>query len=145
MLVKLFFFQLGNQKAFSTEKIVSVGDNMTIEQALDEKRLIEISSNPKFKGTGGPGIPLPDGSIVTRDTIFEAIQPLIKQGQSICPALVKALKSEKTHIRYGAYLALRLITKSEKAYYPLFPPTDPKNLKAYQEWENFVRTLVNRE
>lgn len=125
----------------SCEKMFEDTNYLSVEQVLDEKRLIEIHRSPKFKGTGGPEIPLPNGTTVKRDTIFEAIQPLVKEGRSICPSLVKALKSDKTHVRYGAYLALRLITKSEILYYPFFAPSDPKNIKGYKQWESFVKTL----
>ena len=125
----------------TTELESSGNEVMSVEEALDQKRIIEIYRDPKFVGSGGPSIPLPNGTTVTRDIINEAIEPLIKEGRSMCPALVKALKSEETHVRYGAYLALRSITKSEIVYYPFFSPSDPKNLKAYEQWDNLVKTL----
>ena len=114
------------------------GEGATVEQVLSLERLAEIRSSPRFKGTGGPEVPLPDGTTVSRDTIFEAIKPLVARGPGACPDLVRALRSHETHVRYGAYLALKLITRSEKAYYPFFSPEDPKNLDAFREWESFV-------
>ncbi len=114
---------------------------MTVISALDYKRLKEIRKHPSFTGTGGPRIPLPDGNFVNRDNIFEAIQPLIKQKYSVCPDLVRELKNDHVHIRYGAYLALEKITKSEIPYYPFFPKNHPKNLEGYKKWKNYIMKL----
>ena len=136
LIVSMCFTVSGISKGQKSEKIITY--KILTEQILNEKRLKEISMGGKTQGTGGPLIPLSDGSFVTRDTIYEAIQPILQSGMSICPVLIKGLKSDKTHIRSASILALHMITKSELPYYPLIEPSAPINIEAYNRWEQFL-------
>ncbi|MCP4352917.1 MAG: hypothetical protein GY795_46295 [Desulfobacterales bacterium] len=143
-LICLFFFHSCIPCATYHNYYANSGD-MTVTEALDQKRLATIRNCSKLAGTGGPRVTLPNGLHVNSDNIIEAIQPLVKQNYAICPDLLKALKSRQVHIRYGAFLALRQITESELPYYPFFPSSNPENTAAYEKWKKYIERLLTKE
>ncbi len=143
LMICLIFIQSCNISTAVFDEYDNTGDShMTVTGALNQKRLTEIHNSPKIIGTGGSPVSLPNGIVVNRDIIFKAIQPLIKQGYSVCPDLLAALKSDHVHVRYGACMALESITKAEIPYYPFFPKNHPKNLEGYEKLKNHIMKCV---
>ena len=104
-------------------------------EALDPARLKAVAKKG-VAGTGGPAIPLPDGTSVTRDVIASALEGVLAAGTANCGRLVQALSDQRVHIRYGALFALRRITGvTEADFYPFQAPDSPRNIEAIGRWK----------
>lgn len=105
-----------------------------LEEALDPARLKALSNYTK--GTGGPTIPLPDSTSVTRDVIIAALEKVLASGTVNCTQLVRALSDRRLHIRYGALQALQRITGiKETDFYPFQAPDSSRNIEAIERWK----------
>lgn len=110
------------------------------EKLLDQNELITIEKQQRnIATTGGPIIPLPNGKTVSRDTILIVLKKHI-DGVNIDPfSLLDSLKNEKVHVRYGALMALKLVTNASLEYYPFLLPIHPDNKDAYKQWEQHLK------
>lgn len=105
-----------------------------LEGVLNPARLKALSG--KTKGTGGPAIPLPDGTSVTRDVIVAALEEVLTSVTIEGAQLVQALSDHRVHIRYGALMALQRITGiKEPDFYPFQAPDSTHNIKAVERWK----------
>ena len=108
------------------------------EKALNPRHITSLQY--KTKGTGGPAIPLPDGTEVNRDAIVAALdEPGIKENIR-CTDLIPYLNDERIHIRYGANHLLKTLLHNDTISFNAFAdPGTSINKKARQEWETLCR------
>jgi len=106
-----------------------------LEEALSPARLKAVAEK-EIVGTGGPAVPLPDGTSVNRDIIVAALEEVIAAGTANCAQLVQALGDQRVHIRYGALMALQRITGiKEPDFYPFQEPDSPQNIEGIERWK----------
>ncbi len=108
-------------------------------EALDPARLKAVAQKG-VTGTGGPAVPLPDGTSVTRDVIASALEEVLASGAANCGLLVRALGDQRVHVRYGALFALQRITGIREAdFYPFQAPDSPRHIEAIERWKGRCR------
>lgn len=102
---------------------------------------ISLANVRKFQDGGqalrtGPTIPFPDGQIVYRYELEQAVKAFQEQGISLSKKdLENLLKSEKPHVRYAICLFLQSkyeIDPVKLGYRPLQDPNSESNLKAIE-------------
>lgn len=120
---------------------------ISVSEALSLERIKKIQSGEInlgiTAGTGGPPAKLPDGSWITRDRLYAAMKPVIKQGRKVLPHLLKELQSEEHYRRFAGVIALESITKNRSIpYFYNASPVDNKNVIAAMQWGKYVEDIL---
>ena len=106
-----------------------------LEEYLSPDRLLQVKSRLP-KGSGGPAIPLPDGTEVTRDVIVHAVEEFTTRVAADCLELTAALADPRVHLRYAAVVALQILTgAAEPDFQPFQSPDTEANREAIQRWQ----------
>lgn len=106
-----------------------------LEDYLSSDRLKAVAKMVT-KASGGPAISLPDGTEVTRDVIVHAVEEFTTRERADCLQLTAALTDPRVHIRYGALVALQIVTgAADPDFQPFQSPDTPANREALRRWQ----------
>src|SRR6516164_168176 len=96
-----------------------MGTPRALEEYMSPDRLRQVASRMP-KATGGPAIPLPDGTEVTRDVIVYSVEEFSTRVHADCLGLTAALGDPRVHLRYAAVLALQILTGAAEPDFQAF-------------------------
>lgn len=108
----------------------------SVKEALSNERLIEIDMS--LDGGNMARICLSDSTKVHWIAYRLAMDPFIKKGNAGLPELLECLGDDDESVRFGAHLAMVVITASDVPYLPFADQYSEHNLRSFGAWENTV-------
>ena len=113
-----------------------------LEEYMSPDHLRQVA-NRLPKASGGPAIPLPDGTEVTRDVMVHAVEEFTTRERTDCLELTAALGDPRVHLRYAAVVALQIVTgAADPDFQPFQSPDTEANRGAIQRWQERCKATL---